>query len=367
VGVHGMGGIGKSVLAAALARDRKVREAFPDGVIWVGLGSAPDVTALQRRVHRDLGGDGAFETEHQGKEALKKQLLDKAVLLILDDVWRRADVDCFDVLGPRCRALVTTRDNGLLTSLGGPHHLVDLLTEREAQDLLALAAGVPADGLPGEAAEIIAECGRLPLAVVLCGGMIRRGLAWDGVLQQLPSGADRPDRRSARRGTAPPKRLARHSRERRVPARRRAAAVSGTGGLSAGRGDPGSRRRHALGTHRPAGRVGNAGASRQAGGAVARSTRRAHVPTRPATPSVGLAPRSGLRLPPERGQRRQGIARPIARGIPSEEQERLAEWPEGRLLLHAPAPALDRGRASGRNWPTCSTNCAGWRRRVKRG
>ena len=35
VGVQGMGGIGKTVLAAALARDSEVRLAFPDG-IWVG-------------------------------------------------------------------------------------------------------------------------------------------------------------------------------------------------------------------------------------------------------------------------------------------------------------------------------------------
>src|SRR2546423_1777348 len=38
VGLHGMGGIGKSVLAAAAARDRRVREAFPDGVVWVTVG-----------------------------------------------------------------------------------------------------------------------------------------------------------------------------------------------------------------------------------------------------------------------------------------------------------------------------------------
>jgi hypothetical protein len=32
-----MGGIGKSVLAAALVRDDAVRDAFPDGVMWVTL------------------------------------------------------------------------------------------------------------------------------------------------------------------------------------------------------------------------------------------------------------------------------------------------------------------------------------------
>ncbi len=185
VGVHGMGGIGKSVLASALAHDRKIREAFPDGVVWIGMGSLPDVPTLQRRVHKDLGGDGAFETEHQGKARLKELLADKAVLLVLDDVWRRSDVDWFDVLGSRCRALITTRDTGLLTALGGVHHVVELLTDEEALDVLALAAGVPREELPGEARSVIAECGRLPLAVALCGGMIKRGLAWSGALQQL--------------------------------------------------------------------------------------------------------------------------------------------------------------------------------------
>jgi WD40 repeat protein len=185
VGVHGMGGIGKSVLAAALARDRKVREAFPDGIVWVSVGTSPDVPALQRRVHRDLGGDGAFETEHEGKAALKELLAGRAVLLILDDIWQRAVVDWFDVLGPRCRALLTTRDAGVLRAFGGTPHLVELLSEQEAQDLLALSSGIPSDGLPGESAEIIGECGHLPLAVALCGGLIRRGLLWKGVLQQL--------------------------------------------------------------------------------------------------------------------------------------------------------------------------------------
>ena len=60
----------------------------------------PTCRPCMRRVHKDLGGDGAFETEHQGKARLKELLADKAVLLVLDDVWRRSDVDWFDVLGP---------------------------------------------------------------------------------------------------------------------------------------------------------------------------------------------------------------------------------------------------------------------------
>jgi predicted ATPase len=46
VGVQGMGGIGKTVLATALARDEEVRSTFPDGVLWVTLGQTPQLSSL---------------------------------------------------------------------------------------------------------------------------------------------------------------------------------------------------------------------------------------------------------------------------------------------------------------------------------
>jgi len=185
VGMHGMGGIGKSFLAALLAHDRKVREAFPNGIVWVGLGPMPDVAALQRRVHADLGGDGNFRTEHEGKVKLRELLKDKAVLLVLDDVWRRGDVDAFEVLGPKCRALITTRDAEVLRKVSGTHHVVELLTDAEALRLLALAAGCEVEELPPAALEVLRECGRLPLAVALAGGMFQAGTPWGDVRDAL--------------------------------------------------------------------------------------------------------------------------------------------------------------------------------------
>jgi WD40 repeat protein len=187
VGLHGMAGIGKSVLAAALARDRMVREAFPDGVVWIGLGELPDLRARMQNVHRGLGGEGAIATEHEGKKMLSDQLRDKAALLIIDDAWRPADVDAFDVLGPRCRALVVARDARVVTALGGTRHVVGLLTDTEALRLLAVAAGIEADSdaLPPEAREVLDECGRLPLAIALAGGMVRTGVSWGDLLGAL--------------------------------------------------------------------------------------------------------------------------------------------------------------------------------------
>ena len=50
VGLAGMGGVGKSVLAAAAARDPKVRDAFPDGRFWLELGPHPPLLQLQARL-----------------------------------------------------------------------------------------------------------------------------------------------------------------------------------------------------------------------------------------------------------------------------------------------------------------------------
>ena len=190
-----MGGIGKSVLAAALARDRKIREAFPDGIVWLAFGPAPTTADLQRRLHKDLGGDGAFHSEQDGRVMLRDILKEKSVLLILDDVWRREDVDLFDVLGPRCRVIITTRDSGLINSLGAIRHGVDLVAESGAMDILSRDAGVNRQDLPAEAAQIIAECGHLPLALALCGGLLRQGFSWGSALKQLQRG--RIDRVSA--------------------------------------------------------------------------------------------------------------------------------------------------------------------------
>ena len=47
LGVQGTGGMGKTVLATALARDPAVRRVFPDGVYWIVLGEHPDPVAAQ--------------------------------------------------------------------------------------------------------------------------------------------------------------------------------------------------------------------------------------------------------------------------------------------------------------------------------
>lgn len=185
IGVQGMGGIGKSVLAAALARDLEVRRAFPDGIFWIGVGQQPNLVELQRSLAKDLGDEALFGDPRTGKQRLKDLLAERAALLVLDNLWQSSHAVAFDVLGPRCKLLLTTRDTGLVSTMAGTGYQVQLPTEPEAFALLANTARVPLESLPQLASEIVAECGSLPLALALCGGMAAKKHPWERILRAL--------------------------------------------------------------------------------------------------------------------------------------------------------------------------------------
>ncbi|MDI9640206.1 NB-ARC domain-containing protein, partial [Geitlerinema splendidum] len=188
IGVQGMGGIGKSVLAIAIAQDEAVRRRFPDGVVWVTVSQTPEVVRRQADIAQALSGMRPYlEDIEQGKLELKQLLADKACLLILDDVWQVKHAEAFDVLGENGQLLLTTRDAKLITSLGAQGHQVGLLSEGQALGLLAQGSGEPLETLPPEAREVARECGYLPLAVAIAGAMICGGAAnrWQNVLYRL--------------------------------------------------------------------------------------------------------------------------------------------------------------------------------------
>ena len=134
---------------------------------------------------KQLGGDPVFDDIQSGKLRLRELLEHRAVLLILDDVWLATDADAFDVVGPRSKLLLTTRDAGLVTSFTGMSYQVQLPSLFEACSLLATAARIPVAELSPLAKEIIQECGRLPLAIVLCGSMASKGQSWGRILRML--------------------------------------------------------------------------------------------------------------------------------------------------------------------------------------
>lgn len=187
VGLQGMGGIGKSVLASALAHHAEVRRAFGDGIFWITLGQSPNLAELQRWLAKELGDEALFTDERSGKERLRKLLAGRKALLVLDDVWQRKHAEAFNVIGPMGRVLLTTRDAGLVTALASKetHYRVEVPSKAEGEAIFAAAAQFKPDAVPSEIREIVAECGRLPLALALCGGMVRRRVPAKRVLEAL--------------------------------------------------------------------------------------------------------------------------------------------------------------------------------------
>lgn len=197
VGLQGMGGIGKSILASALARDDDVRSHFFDGIFWLTMGVDPKTALKQSEMEyialkqSELaymldGEPHLFKDSIEGNIYLSNMLTDKTCLIILDDVWRAGDVQALlGDLGLKSRVLITTRDASIITAIEAREYTLGLLSEEESRTLLAKWANVNVADLPSSVNEIIRECGRLPLALALCGAQVRDGISWDDLVDAL--------------------------------------------------------------------------------------------------------------------------------------------------------------------------------------
>ena len=178
VGLHGIGGIGKSVLAAALATDDRVRRRFPGGVFWVTVGERPDVLALQLDLLSRLGARPEARTRAEAAQALRAVLADKRVLLVVDDVWSADDAQDFRITGPRGRLLYASRDQTVVAAAGAAAHRVGVLSPDAARALAGEVLGVPAATLPPAADRVFAAVGHVPLAVALLAAAVRGRQEW---------------------------------------------------------------------------------------------------------------------------------------------------------------------------------------------
>jgi WD40 repeat protein len=186
IGLHGMGGIGKTVLAIDLANDDEVRRAFPDGIFWLTLGQTIEPLQLQGELAAFMAGETkAYATVNEARDQLRQLFEDKSCLLVLDDLWRAQDAAPFDMLGPRSRLLVTTRDADLLVALGARELPLDVLSPELALELLASWSGQVRDALPPTAGKVAESCGYLPLALALAGARVHGGARWQDVLSAL--------------------------------------------------------------------------------------------------------------------------------------------------------------------------------------
>ena len=86
--VHGMGGVGKTTVAAALVNDQDVRADFAK-LLWVSVGQEPDVRELQASLLKQTNGQKlpTDVTDADVVDEVKKATKGLEILLVLDDVW----------------------------------------------------------------------------------------------------------------------------------------------------------------------------------------------------------------------------------------------------------------------------------------
>ena len=186
--LKGMAGIGKTILAQALCLDEIIQAAFPDGIIWLNVGKEPrDLVPLFREAARAVGDSlEGYDSLQSASNRLRNHLRHKAVLLVLDDVWNPHDAAPFLIDSSRSRLLITTRDARTAVSLGAHQQSLDVLTWEQSLQLISLWSDCPISTLPPEAAEIVRECGCLPLALAMVGALLRgKPDRWKNILQRL--------------------------------------------------------------------------------------------------------------------------------------------------------------------------------------
>jgi DNA-binding SARP family transcriptional activator/tetratricopeptide (TPR) repeat protein len=183
--IDGMAGIGKTALAVHAAH--RVADRYPDGQLFVDLhGYTRDLKPTEpgdafEQILRALGvSGGQIPAGIEQRAALyRTRLAGRRMLILLDNAADEAQVTPLLPGAPGCLVLVTSRRR--LTGLDHTHTLsLDILPTQDAVTLFRQVLGD--DRLVGQPPELLAElvalCGRLPLAIRIAAARLRSHPAW---------------------------------------------------------------------------------------------------------------------------------------------------------------------------------------------
>ncbi|MEH2421920.1 MAG: NB-ARC domain-containing protein [Nostoc sp.] len=185
--IHGLGSVGKSTLAAALAHDAEIQSRFCDGILWATLSQQPNVLALLSGWVQALGDYSFKPTSVEATSShLRTLLYEKAVLLVVDDAWNTEDAQAFNFGGVRCQVLVTTREAHIADALAASIYSLDIMKPDQAMELLTKKLRREIIGIERHSAENLAKgVGYLPLALELAAAEVACGTTWNELLGDI--------------------------------------------------------------------------------------------------------------------------------------------------------------------------------------
>jgi Leucine-rich repeat (LRR) protein len=183
VGVRGMGGAGKTLLAQMVNNDEEIQQEFgKESIIWITVGRDAEISVIYERMRKCLGVRNDGGSLEDQRTQLVNEFLKQSVLLILDDIWDGIVHEFKEMVywlnitgGAGSVTVVTTRDEAITRKcVNVGEEIILRLSEEQSWELFRTHAfgteTVPLNrDLEVLARHVCEECKCLPLALKVIG------------------------------------------------------------------------------------------------------------------------------------------------------------------------------------------------------
>ncbi|KAL3739156.1 hypothetical protein ACJRO7_020541 [Eucalyptus globulus] len=196
VGIHGIGGVGKTTLAIFVYN--QLSENFVDNCCILYDMRTQNITNLQKQLISKILKRKSPDINNimEGKEVIKRRLCSKRVLLLLDDVNDASQLDALmqkrEWFGKGSKIIITTQDQGILkvpTLVDGAYELngMNFNHSLELFSKHAFRRDYPIQQYSSHSNRAVKICGGLPLALGVIGSLLsgKSIEEWDAILKEL--------------------------------------------------------------------------------------------------------------------------------------------------------------------------------------